>query len=150
MTGIIRTKLNVIFNLVGKPALVNNASKEIKNIISNNYMFYLDRHFKIETLNKHYDFDLTHNTNRTIITSNADIIINNCDMIPAEDLIKLNKSIIYLSDRKWFPVVLYINSNNNYPKDYQRSLEKKQIIDHIYDLDTSDDSKKNNIRVFLK
>ena len=145
-----RTKLNVIFNLVGTPKLVNYASKEIKNIISNNYMFLLDKQFKIEILNKHHEFDLTHNTNITIITSNADIIINNCDIMPVDDLIKLNKSIIYLSDRKWFPVVLYINSNNNYPKDYQRSLEKKHIIDHIYDLDTSDDSKKNNIRVFLK
>ena len=65
MTGIIKSRLNIVINLVGNRCLVNDASTEINNIISNNFKFYMSNNFKIETLDNHSNFDLIHNTNRT-------------------------------------------------------------------------------------
>lgn len=150
MTGIIRSRLHIVINLVGNHSLVNNASNEINSIIKNNFKFYLADNFKIETLDKHNNFDLIHNTNRTILTSKANIIINNCDLLPAEDVLSLNKSIIKLSNMTWQPYVFYINSNQTKTKDYLRSLEKNYLVNQIYNVDDDYNTKKDYIHCYLR
>jgi hypothetical protein len=150
LTGILRTRINIIFNLVGHHTLVNKASYEIESMIANNFWLYFDRKLKVKTLRHNYDFEVVHNTNRIITTSNEDVIINCCDTMNPEDLRKLNKSISYLTNMNWYPVVFYIDTNKKNSNTYLRSLETNYLLNHIYNIDHSDDVKKNNIHLFLR
>ena len=88
--------------------------------------------------------------NRTILTSNANIIINNCDLLPASDVLKLNKSIVQVSNMEWSPFVFYISSNKNKSNDYLRSLEQNYVVNYLYNIDDNYIKKRDNIHIYLR
>ena len=143
LSSIIKPRINAVFNLVGNYDAVNKASFEIENI-----MLQTNK-FKIDSLREVHYFDIIHNTNRTIITTTANTIINSGGLLDPDDIRALNNSIIILSQRKWFPVVFYIKSDKSNTNNYLQTLERQHLVNHIYDLDAPLHSKVKDIKEWL-
>lgn len=151
LSSTIKPRINVVFNLVGNYDAVNKASSEIEKI-----MLQTNK-FKIDSLREVHYFDVIHNTNRTIITTTANTIINNCGLLDPDNARALNNSIMILTQLKWVPVIFYIKSDNydksntnNYDKHkYLQSLERQHLVNHIYDLDAPLHRKVKDIKEWL-